>query len=141
MQSNRRCATWAGAVLGVLLALIMNAALARAWDDDNDSAVKEEFHQTYPLTANGRVELENINGSVHISVISGCLAALSRSRAVSLGLARHRLWPLPPPRSSPMSGAIGITAHECWKRRSFTTTAGGGFRPSWPIPCFPIRAL
>jgi DUF4097 and DUF4098 domain-containing protein YvlB len=73
MRSNRRFAnprfaTWAGAVLGVLLALMMNATLARAGDDDDDAVVKEEFHQTYPLTADGRIELENINGSVHISV-------------------------------------------------------------------------
>src|SRR5947209_5220340 len=30
--------------------------------------LREEFHQTYPLTANGRVSLENINGGVHIAV-------------------------------------------------------------------------
>jgi DUF4097 and DUF4098 domain-containing protein YvlB len=30
--------------------------------------VREEFHQTYPLTANGRVSLENLNGNVRITV-------------------------------------------------------------------------
>lgn len=30
--------------------------------------VSEEFHQSYPLAANGRVSIENINGSVKISV-------------------------------------------------------------------------
>ena len=30
--------------------------------------VREEFHQTYPMSANGRVSLENINGSVRIAV-------------------------------------------------------------------------
>jgi DUF4097 and DUF4098 domain-containing protein YvlB len=30
--------------------------------------VREEFHQTYPLAADGRVSLENVNGSVHITV-------------------------------------------------------------------------
>lgn len=30
--------------------------------------VREEFHQTYPLAADGRVSLENINGSVRITV-------------------------------------------------------------------------
>jgi DUF4097 and DUF4098 domain-containing protein YvlB len=30
--------------------------------------VREEFHQTYPLSPNGRVSLENINGSVRIAV-------------------------------------------------------------------------
>src|SRR6266850_3703153 len=30
--------------------------------------VREEFHQTYPLAANGRVSLENMNGGVQIKV-------------------------------------------------------------------------
>jgi DUF4097 and DUF4098 domain-containing protein YvlB len=30
--------------------------------------VRDEFHQTYPLSANGRISLENINGGVRISV-------------------------------------------------------------------------
>jgi DUF4097 and DUF4098 domain-containing protein YvlB len=34
---------------------------------DRRGALTEEFHQTYALTANGRVELDNINGDVHIS--------------------------------------------------------------------------
>jgi DUF4097 and DUF4098 domain-containing protein YvlB len=67
MQRNRRFATWAGTGLGILLALALNAALAHASDDD-DAVAREEFHQTYPLASNGRIELDNINGSVHISV-------------------------------------------------------------------------
>lgn len=67
MQRNRRFATWAGTGLGILLALALNAALAHASDDD-DAVAREEFHQTYPLATNGRIELDNINGSVHISV-------------------------------------------------------------------------
>ena len=30
--------------------------------------LREEFHQTYPLSATGRVSLENINGGVQIKV-------------------------------------------------------------------------
>lgn len=30
--------------------------------------LREEFHQTYPLSANGRVSLENLNGGVRITV-------------------------------------------------------------------------
>ena len=67
MQRNRRFATWVGTGLGILLALALNAAMAHASNDD-DAVAREEFHQTYPLAANGRIELENINGSVHISV-------------------------------------------------------------------------
>lgn len=66
MEWNHRFATWMGAGLGILSALFLNAALAHA-SDSNDVAV-EEFHQTYPLSANGRIELQNINGAVHISV-------------------------------------------------------------------------
>jgi DUF4097 and DUF4098 domain-containing protein YvlB len=34
---------------------------------DQSGELSEEFHQTYPLPADGRVELDNINGSVHIT--------------------------------------------------------------------------
>ena len=65
MKKRQSVATWLGVVLGVLTALALNATLAHASDYDG---VREEFHQTYPLAANGRVALENINGGVHISV-------------------------------------------------------------------------
>ena len=64
MERNRRIATWVGTILGLFVALALNAALAHASDD---AAVVEEFHHTYPLSASGRVALENINGAVHIS--------------------------------------------------------------------------
>ena len=35
---------------------------------DPEQDLREEFHQTYPLAANGRVSLENINGGVQIKV-------------------------------------------------------------------------
>jgi DUF4097 and DUF4098 domain-containing protein YvlB len=35
---------------------------------DPPQDLREEFHQTYPLSANGRVSLENINGGVQIKV-------------------------------------------------------------------------
>jgi len=65
MDRIPRFATWTGAILGASLALLLNVALARG--ADNDAVVTEEFHHTYPLTANGRIELGNINGAVHIS--------------------------------------------------------------------------
>lgn len=61
MERNARIATWTGAILGVSLALLLNVALAHGAD------ATEEFHHTYPLAANGRVELQNINGAVHIA--------------------------------------------------------------------------
>jgi DUF4097 and DUF4098 domain-containing protein YvlB len=65
MERNNRFATWIGAVLGISLAVLLNVALARG--SDNDAVVTEEFHHTYPLSASGQIELQNINGAVHIA--------------------------------------------------------------------------
>jgi DUF4097 and DUF4098 domain-containing protein YvlB len=54
-----------GATLGTVCALLILALGAHA--ADHRGALTEEFHQTYALTADGRVELDNINGDVHIS--------------------------------------------------------------------------
>src|SRR5438874_1576427 len=65
MKPSRPFSTCLGLILGACAALLLNVAVARASDDD--AVVMEEFHQTYPLNANGRVELQNINGAVHIT--------------------------------------------------------------------------
>src|SRR6202161_2798641 len=65
MDRNRRSATWLGAVLGTLCALLILALGAHA--ADHRGTLSEEFHQSYALTADGRIELDNINGDVHIS--------------------------------------------------------------------------
>ena len=36
--------------------------------EQSPDEVREEFHQTYPISATGRVSLENINGDVQIKV-------------------------------------------------------------------------
>jgi DUF4097 and DUF4098 domain-containing protein YvlB len=64
MRQLRRRATWTGAILGTLAALFVLALQAHASEQGSET---EEFHQTYPLSAGGRFELENINGAVHIS--------------------------------------------------------------------------
>ena len=46
-------------------ALLLFAVAAHA--SDHRGAFSEEFHQTYALEADGSVELDNINGAVHIS--------------------------------------------------------------------------
>jgi len=56
MERQRRVATWMGAVLGTLCALLL-VAQAQA----SPGKLTEEFHHTYPLAAGGRIELENIN--------------------------------------------------------------------------------
>jgi len=65
MTQLRRRATWLGAILGSLAAFLMVALQAQASDWEGSQA--EEFHQTYLLSSHGRVELENINGPVHIA--------------------------------------------------------------------------
>jgi DUF4097 and DUF4098 domain-containing protein YvlB len=65
MNRHRRSATWLGAVLGTICALLALTLGAHA--SDHRGALTEEFHQTYAIPANGRVELDNINGDVHIS--------------------------------------------------------------------------
>ena len=46
----------------VSLATVLGALAAFAAEE-----VCEEFHQTYPLNQQGRVQLENVNGNVHIA--------------------------------------------------------------------------
>jgi DUF4097 and DUF4098 domain-containing protein YvlB len=65
MNRHRQSATWLGAVLGSLCALLALALSAHA--SDQRGSMTEEFHQTYTLTPDGRIELDNINGAVHIS--------------------------------------------------------------------------
>jgi DUF4097 and DUF4098 domain-containing protein YvlB len=64
MRQLQRHATWTGAILGTLAALFVLGLQAHASDEGSET---EEFHQTHPLAADGRVELENLNGAVHIS--------------------------------------------------------------------------
>ena len=52
-----------GAILGAVCSVLVFALGAQA----SDHNYTEEFHQTYTLTPNGRIELSNINGPVHIS--------------------------------------------------------------------------
>lgn len=66
MNHHRPSPTWLGATLGTIFALLIFALGAHA--SDRRGEFTEEFHQTYPLTAEGRIELDNINGPVHISV-------------------------------------------------------------------------
>jgi len=65
MIHHRRPATWLGATLGTVCALLVLALSAHA--SDHRGALTEEFHQTYAITSGGRIELDNINGPVHIS--------------------------------------------------------------------------
>src|SRR6266851_460781 len=65
MKQSCVFSTWLGLILGACAALLLNVAVARASDDE--AVVMDEYHQTYPLNADGRIELQNINGAVHIT--------------------------------------------------------------------------
>lgn len=65
MQRPSRFATWLGAALGAVSVVLVFAAIGHA--SDQQGKLTEEFHQVYQLSANGHIELENINGPVHIT--------------------------------------------------------------------------
>ncbi|HTR65537.1 MAG TPA: hypothetical protein VMH85_07175 [Terriglobales bacterium] len=62
--SRVRTAMWLAAILGAVCGLLF---VSQAGASDHDGKLTEEFHQTYSLTPNGRLELQNINGPVHIT--------------------------------------------------------------------------
>ena len=64
MTKSSRRATWAGALLSALTAFLAFTLQARAFAWEGTDT--EEFHQTYPLSANGHIDLANINGPVQI---------------------------------------------------------------------------
>lgn len=70
MNRHRQFTAWSSASFGVIcgLCLFTFVLALEAQASDRRGAYTDEFHQTYPITADGRVELENINGAVHISV-------------------------------------------------------------------------
>ncbi|HXO34361.1 MAG TPA: DUF4097 family beta strand repeat-containing protein [Candidatus Acidoferrales bacterium] len=64
MNRPRQFLARSGFVLSACALFIFTVA---AQGSDHRGAFTEEFHQTYALTSDGRVELDNINGAVHIS--------------------------------------------------------------------------
>src|ERR1700735_133179 len=64
MNRPRQFLARSGFVLSACALFIFTVA---AQASDHRGAFTEEFHQTYALTSDGRVALDNINGAVHIS--------------------------------------------------------------------------
>jgi DUF4097 and DUF4098 domain-containing protein YvlB len=64
MNRQRRVDPVPSAIIAAIGALFILVLGAKASDR---GAYTEEFHQTYAISADGRVELDNINGAVHIS--------------------------------------------------------------------------
>ncbi len=54
-------------ILAALLTLSVVATGASNVTMQQTEMLREEFHQTYPLSPGGRVSLENINGSVRVA--------------------------------------------------------------------------
>jgi len=65
MNRPQRFLARTGEALATICALLFLTLGAHG--SDHRGAFTDEFHQTYTLTPDGRVELENINGSVRIS--------------------------------------------------------------------------
>ncbi len=65
MQQQSRTATRMTAVVSAIAALFFFTATGLA--SDRQGMLTEEFHQVYPLSAEGHIDLENINGPVHIT--------------------------------------------------------------------------
>src|SRR5215471_17973574 len=61
---TKRGSVWKSIVFGAVSSIVLIAPFALASDEGR---LTEEFHKVYPLAADGRVELDNINGAVHIS--------------------------------------------------------------------------
>lgn len=64
MRRQNRRTTILGGLLGTLCAVL---ALAIQGSASESRAFTEEFHHTYALAAGGHVDLDNINGAVHIT--------------------------------------------------------------------------
>jgi hypothetical protein len=62
---TRRLAISRVVVAGAISAIFLISATAQG--SDRRGSFTEEFHKAYPLSAQGRIEIENINGAVHIT--------------------------------------------------------------------------
>jgi DUF4097 and DUF4098 domain-containing protein YvlB len=64
MKQGRRIAISTAVALGAVSAILL---ISNAGASDRQGKLAEEFHKVYPLSAQGRIEIENINGPVHIT--------------------------------------------------------------------------
>jgi DUF4097 and DUF4098 domain-containing protein YvlB len=71
MTKQNRLAISRAAAMAVVLGMAASFMIAgNAWasgHSDRQGSFTEEFHKVYPLSAQGRIDLENINGPVHIT--------------------------------------------------------------------------
>jgi hypothetical protein len=83
---------------GVLLAAVLMASAAGAACDlvtsDLRASAADEWKKTYPIAANGRVEISNVNGRIDVQPGEGAtveVRAERRARAASEALAKDKL--------------------------------------------------
>jgi Putative adhesin len=65
MMQERTMATSRAVALGAMTAILLISSAAPG--SDRKGRFSEEFHKVYPLSAQGRIQVENINGDVHIT--------------------------------------------------------------------------
>jgi DUF4097 and DUF4098 domain-containing protein YvlB len=85
---TRKLATCMGAILGTLCGLAVAQVHASEHVYDRAGMIKEEFHQIYPLSSGGRIELDNINGAAQITAWEGNQVKVD---AIKYGRNRERL--------------------------------------------------
>src|SRR5919112_521771 len=85
---SRRVMSRAALVLGVLLLASAGVLAQEEGSAGRANELREEFHQSYPLSAQGRVTLKNISGAVRITAWD---RAEVRVDAVKRALTRERL--------------------------------------------------
>jgi DUF4097 and DUF4098 domain-containing protein YvlB len=65
MRQARRISISQAAAVGAISAIFLISGAAQA--SDRKGSLTEEFHKVYPLSALGRIQIENLNGPVHIT--------------------------------------------------------------------------
>jgi DUF4097 and DUF4098 domain-containing protein YvlB len=65
MMQGRTVAASLPVALGAMTAILLIWTAAQG--SDRKTSFTEEFHQVYPLSAQGRIQIKNLNGAVHIT--------------------------------------------------------------------------
>ena len=142
MTRQSKLADWLGAVVGAVSVLLVFAAIGHA--SDRQGKVTEEFHQVYPLAAEGRIDLENINGPVHITSwdrnevkVDAVKRAWSKQRLdeTRINIDSHSDSLSPSARSIPIaithSGTIGTIIRRVWNTRWLCLGAPASTKSNW----------
>jgi len=64
MRKQHRVGVWKAVAAGAIAVVFL---IPSAQGSDQSGKLAEEFHKVYPISTQGRIEIENLNGPVHIS--------------------------------------------------------------------------